>query len=338
MHTVVKMQLKRPVVIGRAIAAALLLTLSLVTPPLSAAQGESGGKRLAYLVSDLRIPFWAIMQKGIEQRAQALGYQLETYSARNDAKSELEAVNQAIEHQVDGIILSPTNSSAAVTILKIAAKAGIPVVISDIGSDDGEYVSYIESDNEKGAYELGQVLARALRERDWTDGSIGIIAIPQRRANGQARTKGFMKALDEAGLKAAGLYQQSDFSYRETYDFSRTLIAENPEMRAIWLQGSDRYQAALDAIHDANKTGEILLICFDAEPEFIDMIRRGDLVGAGMQQPLLMGQTAVDNLHAHLQGDTTADRVLVPVLPVSRYNIESLATVIQRNVLGLDAE
>lgn len=296
---------------------------------------QAAEKRLAYVVSDLRIPFWDIMKRGIEHRAKALGYTLDVYSAENDAKRELEFVAKAVRDKVDGIIISPTNSSAAVTILRLAKAARIPVVIADIGTDSGDYVSHIASDNFEGSYQLGKVLTGALQSRKWDDGNVAIIAIPQKRANGKARTAGFMKALNEAGIKGGAMRQQVDFSYQETYAFARELMAGNPELRALWLQGSDRYQGALDAITDAGRRGQVLLICFDAEPEFLDMIPKGLLVGSGMQQPFLMGEEAVNSMDAHLKGQPVVQKKLLPVLAVSADNIKDLMPVIRRNVLGI---
>lgn len=295
-------------------------------------------KRLAYLVSDERIPFWNIMEKGIKRQAERLGYEVSVYSADNEAKRELELTVEAIESGVEGIILSPTNSSAAVTILKLAERSNVPVVISDIGADSDNYVSYIASDNYQGAYDLGDVLASKLEAKGWADGTVGIVAIPQKRANGQARTKGFLQALEERGIRSADIFQQNDFSYQETYQFSRALIARNSDLRAIWLQGSDRYQAALDAIADAGRAGEVLLICFDAEPEFIEMIGAQELVGAGMQQPFLMGEKAVETMDAHLQGKRVQKTQQLPVLAVSGENLEELLPTIRRNVLGQETE
>lgn len=308
----------------------VVLILMLNPAPDAAAQEHT----LAYLVPDIRIPFWDIMARGIHQKANELGYELSVHSADNLARRELEATVAAIDSGVDGIILSPTQSSAAVTVLKLAEQAGIPVVISDIGAKSDNYVSYIESDNDQGAYNLGELLVAALDEKGWMDGTVGIVAIPQKRANGKARTEGFLRALEEHGVSTAGIYQQADFSYRETYEFSRRLIQDNPQLRAIWLQGSNRYRGALDAIWESGKTGQILLICFDAEPEFLAMIRSGDLVAAGMQQPFLMGETAVEAMHRHLSGAPVEKVQRLPVLPVHRSNLEQLLPTIQRNVLG----
>lgn len=291
-------------------------------------------KKLAYLVSDLRIPFWNIMWKGVQTKAEDLGYGVKVYSAENSAKKELENTVSVIKSGVDGIILSPTNSSAAVTVLKLAAKANIPVVVSDIGTQGGEFVSYIESDNFDGAYRLGLVLVKYMKANELLDGRVGIVSIPQKRKNGKLRTEGFLKALNEANVKAADIRQQVDFSYAETYKFSKELIEQNPDLKALWLQGSDRYRGALDAIQDSGKQGAIALICFDAEPEFVNMIMGGKLVGSGMQQPFLMGQRAVESLELHRKGKPVPKVQQMEVLAVSGENIESLLPLIQRNVLG----
>lgn len=295
-------------------------------------------KKLIYIVSDLRIPFWTIMERGIRNRASSLGYDVETYSAQNSRKSELEFTAKAIQKNPSGIIVSPTTSSACKTILKLAKEADIPVVISDIGTDGGEYVSYISSDNKEGAYGIGKVLAKELYKRGWENGRVGIISIPQKRLNGQLRTAGFMQAMREAGIKGADLKQQVTFSYDETYTYSKELIQKYPDLRALWLQGSDRYQGALDAIADTGKKGRILLATFDAEPEFLELIPKGVLVGSAMQQPYLMGQEAVSAMDKYLHGKKVEKNPQLPILAISTDNIKEKLPVIKRNVLGIERQ
>lgn len=297
---------------------------------------SSERKKIAYIVSDIRIPFWEIMSRGIKDNATKLGYDVTVYSANNVKKTELQNTVKAIKSGVDAIVLSPINSSTAVTILKLAKSAHIPVVISDIGADEGDYVSFISSDNKRGAYEIGRVLANKMKELGWDkNGSVGIVSIPQKRANGKARTAGFIKAMDEAGISVAGLKQQVDFSYKETYDFSKELIQEHANLRAIWLQGSDRYQGALDAIKDSNKKGKILLVVFDAEPEFLELIPKGVLVGAAMQQPYLFGEKAVSLLDEYLHKRDVKKQIQLSILPISVKNIDKNRSLIKRNVLGI---
>ena len=44
-------------------------------------------KKIAYIVSDMNIPFWEIMSRGINSKAKELGYELEIYSSNNLKKN-----------------------------------------------------------------------------------------------------------------------------------------------------------------------------------------------------------------------------------------------------------
>lgn len=293
-------------------------------------------KKIAYIVSDIRIPFWQIMSRGMKNSADASGYEVTIYSSDNMKKTEIQNALEVIKNNVDAIILSPINSSSAVTVLKFAESANIPVVISDVGADKGKYISFISSDNENGAYKIGQVLAKKMKKLGWDkDGSVGIVSIPQKRANGKARTTGFMRAMNESGIKVEGLKQQNNFSYQETYDFSKELIEEAKELRAILLQGSDRYKGAQDAIKDAGKEGEILLVVFDAEPEFLELIPNGVIIGAAMQQPYIFGEKAVELLDNYFNKKEVKKNIQLSILPISTDNIKENIPLIKRNVLGI---
>lgn len=137
-------------------------------------------KKLAYIVSDINIPFWQIISKGIKDKSNELGYEIHIYSSNNLKKNELENLASAISLKIDGLIISPINSSTASTLLEIAKMNKIPTIVADIGSDSQDYLSFISSDNKKGAYELGKILSKYMKSLSWNkEGTVGIIAIPQ---------------------------------------------------------------------------------------------------------------------------------------------------------------
>jgi ribose transport system substrate-binding protein len=296
-------------------------------------------KKLAYIVSDINIPFWQIISKGIKDKSNELGYEIHIYSSNNLKKNELENLASAISLKIDGLIISPINSSTASTLLEIANMNKIPTIVADIGSDSQDYLSFISSDNKKGAYELGKILSKYMKSLSWNkEGTVGIIAIPQKRLNGKDRTIGFIQALEEDNIKVSGMYQQVDFSYEETYNYSKKLIDENENLRAIWLQGSDKYKGALDAIKKANKQNEIALICFDAEPEFLEMIQNGDLVASAMQQPYIIGQEAVVTLNNYFNNKEVKKEQKMEILSISKENIDDKLKIIKLNVLGIKSD
>ena len=44
-------------------------------------------------------------------------------------------------------------------------------MIADIGTNSGDYVSFIISDNYDGAHGIGEALVAALKEKGWEDGT-----------------------------------------------------------------------------------------------------------------------------------------------------------------------
>ncbi|MGM0519329.1 MAG: substrate-binding domain-containing protein [Campylobacterota bacterium] len=292
-------------------------------------------KKIAYIVSDTSIPFWQIMSKGIKNKALEIGFEVEVYNSNNIRKNELNLAVKAIKNSVDAIIISPINSSSCVTVLKLANSSNIPVVVADIGADSKDYVSFISSNNKNGAYKLGKILAKKMIEKNLQEKKVGIVAIPQKRLNGQQRTAGFMKALNEYGIKSSGITQQVDFSLQETYDLTLELLNQSYDLQALWLQGSDKYKGALKALKEQKKQ-DVLLVTFDAEPIFLELIPKGVILASAMQQPFLMGEKAVETANRYLNNKEVKKEIQMEVLAVSKENIDIMLPKIKRNVLGLD--
>jgi len=295
---------------------------------------QAGNKHFAYIAAGLKIPFWATIAKGIEETAKNKGYAVTIYDSDYDAKRQVRNAVEAIRQGVDGIIITPMDSSTCPSVLMLAQRSGIPTVIADVGTKSGEYVSYISSDNRGGAYEVGKLMAEKLKSKGWSRGTVGMVAISQKRLNGQARTAGFMKALGEAGVKGAAIRQMQNFSQEETFNFVQNMVTEYPELRGIWLQTSHICKAAIRALKATGKTDKILLAAFDAEPEFVQWIREGKIIGSGMQQPYLVGVKAMKAMDDHLKGEKITKSIVVRILPVSQDNLEENLPMIEKYVFG----
>ena len=252
--------------------------------------------QLAYLTPGLNLPFWRYLARGIDKVAKEHGATVTDYDSNNDAATQLKNAQDAIARHVDGILISPTNSSTAPSVLDLAAKASIPVVIADIGTTRGDYVSFIISDNEKGAYDIGKVLAQDLATKGWKEGPVGLVTISLARNNGKLRTAGFRKAMKEGGVKEVALSQMQTYTANETFKFVQDMLTAHPDLRGIFVQTDSPTLGAVRAIQAAHRQDGVLLAAFDGVPEFIDLIKQGKIVGSGMQQPFLMGQRSAEAL------------------------------------------
>ncbi len=288
----------------------------------------------AYLTPGLDLPFWRYLAKGIEDEAKKAGHKATTYDSNNDAAKQLANAQDAIARKVKGIMISPTDSSTCPKVLDLAAKAGIPVVIADIGTDSGEYVSFVISDNFDGAYKVGQLLAEKLKAKKWDKGPVGLVTISLARANGKKRTAGFRKAMKEAGVKEVALKQMQSYTGDETFKYVQDMITANPDIHGIFIQTDNPTLGAVRAVQTARMAGKVMVAGFDGVPEFVDLIKKSKLIGSGMQQPYLMGQRSMQAMLDHLNGKKVEKEILVPIMLVSEDNIEKVLPTIKQTVFA----
>ena len=313
------------------------VVLAGATLGLAPREAAAQSKEIAYITPSLSVSFWRYVAVGVEAGAKEGGYTITTLDSNNDGQTQIKNAQDAIARGVAGIVISPTDSSTAPSVLDLAAKAKIPVVICDIGTQSGDYVSFVTSDNLKGAREIGDAAAAVLKEKGWTDGSFGVIGIPQARKNGQLRTKGFQEAMAAVGMtKEVPLQQMKTFTTDESFRFAQDMMTANPDLRVIFVESDQQAIGAYRAVVAARKTDSVLIAAFDGTPELLKHIQDGQIVGSGMQQPYLMGTTSVKALTQKLGGGTPEKDVFVPIMTVTKQNSTENLDAIKLNVFAND--
>jgi ABC-type sugar transport system substrate-binding protein len=304
--------------------------------PLGFTSANAAGKTIVYLTPGLDLPFWRYLSKGVEAAVKAKGYEFQALDSHNNPQTQLQNAQDSIAKGVAGIVISPTDSSTAPSVLELAKKSGIPVVIADIGTNSGDYVSFIISNNYEGAKGVGLALAEALKKKGWQNGSIGLITISQARKNGQARTKGFRDGLIEGGVKTkeAGLQQMQSYTTDETFKFTQDMLTANPDMRGLFVQTDQPALGALRAIKAARRDGEILVAAFDGIPEFVNLLKSGQIVASGMQQPYLMGERSGEAMVKHLASESVEKEISIPILAITSVNIDQELPTVKTTVFA----
>ena len=296
----------------------------------------AAGKEVVYLTAKADLPFWDTMGKGIKQVVEENGYVFREMDSKLSGETQLKNAQEAIREGVAGIVISPTNSKTAQEVLDVALKAKVPVVISDIGTSGGEYVTYVKSDNYRGAYEIGSALAAVMKEKGWTAGPFSQITIELARKNGQDRTNGFRDAMKDGGISnESPLKQMQDYSADETYRYVKDMLAATPNLHGLFIETDQPVEGAMRAIKEAKKTKQLLIVSFDAMPRVAELLNSGELVAVGMQQPYLMGSTAAEALISSIHGKTPAKQILVPILVATGKNINQLLPVANKTVFGI---
>ena len=312
----------------------LCLSVAMTLMTHAATEPPAPAPNIVYLVSSLDFAFWKSMEKGICIALKKNGYKFKALSSNNSAETQLDNAKAAIASGVAGIVISPTDSATAPAVLALAQAAHIPVVIADVGTNSGEYVSLVISDNKEGAYQTGKVLLQGMQAKGWGGGSVSQITLSLARNNGQLRTAGFRQALTEGGVTEGNSRQMQTYTAEETLAFTQELLSDAPAIRGLFIQTDTPTLGAVQAIKAAKRSSDIAVAAFDGTPEFIELFKNGDLMVSGMQQPYLMGQQAGEALAQHLQGKIVAKQIVVPILVVTSQNLEQLLPTIQVTVFA----
>ncbi len=287
---------------------------------------------IAYQSPSLRLPFWRNVSLGIHEIADKAGVKVIDLDSRQEATVQLQNTQEAINLGVKAIILSPVDSASAVDVLEAAEKANVPVVICDIGTESGNYVSFIITDNYSGSKDVGEYLAQVMRQKGWQDEVSALITISLARQNGRNRTEGFKDAVAAIGSPVVSVLESQDYTQSESVLFVEDLLANHDNLRALFTEHNEATLGAIQVLESTGKIEEVLHVGFDGTPETLQAVKDGRLLALAVQQPIRMGREAFKATWDHLNGKESPKEISVPTLLVTQENINEIEKELEGNV------
>lgn len=194
--------------------------------------------KIGLIVSDIRNPFFAAICRSVEDAAYEQGYSLLICNTDEDPRKEEMYLNLLYDQGVDGIIFSPTHQYSAdnESVFKRT-----PLVIID-RSVKNSTADMVLLDNGAAAYDLTDVLIKG--------GYTNIAGLfGDASQTGRERSKGFQKALKDAGLKtnvALFIPPRIISGYETTF----ALLSSSNPPDAIFTSNSMLTAGALKAIRE----------------------------------------------------------------------------------------
>ena len=275
------------------IMALVLSSLTLV----GCQQADSVNKKIGFIVSTLNNPFFVDLKKGVEDRAKELGYDVVVLDSQNDPAKEVSNMEDLTVKNVSMVLLNPVDSDSAVASVMIANNSDLPVVTVDRAANGGNVVSHIASDNAVG----GAMAAEFLMERL---GGVGNIVELEGTAGSSAardRGKGFDDKIAESNINIIAK-QSADFDRTQGLTVMENILQSKSDINAVFAQNDEMALGAQKALEDQGMK-DVLVVGFDATDDAVDAVKRGTMAATVAQQPILIGQTAVDAIDKILKGE-----------------------------------
>lgn len=265
-------------------------------------------------VSTLNNPFFVALKDGVIAAAEENGMKTIVVDAQDDSATQVSGIEDLIQQGADILLINPTDSAAISTAVEYANSVDIPVITLDRSSNSGEVVTLVASDNKAGGQMAAEYIIELLGENAVVaelEGTPGASATRERGA-------GFHSIADEK-LQIVSK-QTADFDRTQGLNVMENIIQGNGNIQAVFAHNDEMALGALEAINSANK--DLIAIGFDGTDDALTSIRNGQLTATVAQQPVLMGEMAVQAAIDHIQGKKVEEVIAAPLKLVTKETVD----------------
>ncbi|NQU27958.1 MAG: substrate-binding domain-containing protein [Candidatus Marinimicrobia bacterium] len=281
-------------------------------------QSDADGPTVAFVMKTMNNPFFIDMQRGAKEAADKFGINLLVQAAERevDVEKQMQIIENLIQRKVDVICVTPSGSKEIIPAIVKANQANIPVIIVDTRVDaealkesGGKTAGFIGSDNVDGGRIAGLFIIEQL-------GGIGKIAILEGipgHETGDARLKGFHEALaSQSGITLVAS-QTANWERDQGYNVFQNILQSHPGVQALFACNDMMALGAVEAISAMGKTGEVVVVGFDAITDGRRAIAEKRMSASIAQHPYDMGKVALEKAWALLQGQIIPAEIPVKI-------------------------
>jgi ribose transport system substrate-binding protein len=289
---------------------------------------ETDQPTIVLVMKTLNNPFFINMEEGARESAEKLGVQLLVQAAERevDVEKQMQIIENLIQRKVSAICVTPSGSKEIVPAIVKANRAGIPILIVDTRVDPvalaeagGRVATFIGSDNVQGGRIAGEYIIKQLAGR----GKVAILEGIPGHETGDARLSGFHQVVDRVPGIEIVVSQTANWERDQGYNVFQNILQSHPEVQALFACSDLMALGAIEAIAVAGRTGELLVVGFDAIEDARQAIVAGVMAGSVAQHPAEMGKYAVEYARRVLHGEAIPDYIPVPIELITRHNIET---------------
>lgn len=304
---------------------ALLVLACLVSSCSSTGKGSDTatgkGLKLAFVTNNAS-DYWTIARKGVEKADGEMdNVTVEFKLPGNGAADEQKRIiDDLVSTGIQGIAISPVDPDNQTQLINDTAKKAL-VITQDSDAPKSDRTLYIGTDNVAAGRQAGELVKEALPD----GGKIMVFVGKSDARNAAERYQGLKEALNGSKVEIIDIRTDDTDRARAKTNAADTLV-KYPEVAAMVGLWSYNGPAILNAIKDANKVGQVKIICFDEEDETLAGVKEGAIFATVVQQPYEFGYQSVKLMAQILGGDKSAipanKQINVPTLVIKKDSVE----------------
>ena len=132
---------------------------------------DSKGYTIGFAAANLQADFFNFIKESVEAETSRLGHKAIVVDSGGDDAKQVSQIEDLLVKQIDALILIISGNTDGNAQIRKAKEAGIPVITVDRNTTNPPGDSFIASDSEVAAYEMGMWVA----EQTGGKGVVGVI-------------------------------------------------------------------------------------------------------------------------------------------------------------------
>jgi len=278
--------MKKTMLAALAATAAAVLALTGCTGPATSSSSGSGQKTLniAFIPGITTDGFFVAMQHAAEKEAPKLDIKLDYTGPTTYSYAAQTQVFQAVlAKHPDGIIFASTDGKAMEAPVQQAVSAGIPVMTVDSTIDDQSLLkARIATSDEVG----GKLAADEMAKEVGDSGTVVVVGYIPGITTTDARTKAFLAEMKSAhpGITVLDT-QYSNGDLAKAASVTTALVQSHPDLKGIFVVNDLNAAGVINGLTSIDKTGQIKVVGYDAEPDEIGFLKAGTMQATVVQKP-----------------------------------------------------
>jgi len=272
---------------------------------LSCVSAHNSDELYVLISANLQITYWKTASAGFAAAAAQMKVRSDVEGPQTfDPKAERDALDQAVQKKVSGILLDVTDVALLKDSIDKAIAADIPVITIDSDAPASKRLFFIGTNNFQAGLMGGQRLAQELHGK----GNVVVFTMPD-QPNLQERLTGYKAALAKTpDIKITRVVDiQGD--PRIAFDTATQIIGkERDKVDAFVCLEAQSGKEIASVLNSFHVTGKVVM-AMDTDQETLDWIQKGVIAATLAQKPYTMafvGLEMLDNLYH--QKPSTLDR------------------------------
>ena len=244
-------------------------------------------------------PFWDLIRDGITDMARSVetnGVQVVHRSYPRLGEGEVEALEQALKDDVQGLVIAPGRAKDLASLMRKAAARGIPLVCVNTDAPTAPHLATICVNSVVSGALVGELMARFLGGR----GRLVVVTGQLNTIDHSQKLEGIRKVIAEfwPQLEIAAVVEAHD-DETEAYRKCRKALASFRDAAGVYVATANSLPV-MRALDERGMSGRIHVITTDLFPAMAEFIESGRVAATLYQRPLVQGQIAFQAIYKFL--------------------------------------